>query len=62
MKEGTQHMAEYQIKEVYFDEYCHKCKHYEDPEKMSGEDICDFCLSHPFNINSHKPVKFESAE
>ena len=43
-------------KEVYFNEYCSKCKH----EKVKDEDDpCAECLEEPVNVNSHKPVKFE---
>lgn len=46
-------------KEVYFEEYCHKCKH----EKLKeSEDPCFECLSEVTNLNSHKPVKFEAKE
>lgn len=43
-------------KEVYFHEYCPKCKH-----KDLGEfaDPCFDCLAEPTNVNSHKPVYFE---
>ena len=43
-------------KEVYFDQYCKKCKHGKEPETS---DACDECLEHPQNLYSHKPVKFE---
>lgn len=43
-------------KEVYFDQYCKKCKHYDIPE---DEDPCDECLCESVNLYSHKPVKFE---
>jgi hypothetical protein len=43
-------------KEVYFEEYCQKCKH----EKLKeSEDPCYDCLMEAVNLNSHKPVKFE---
>lgn len=43
-------------KEVYFGEYCNKCKH----EKLGEEeDPCRECLEEPVNLYSHKPVKFE---
>lgn len=41
---------------VQFDKYCKKCKHY---EKDENEEPCDECLSHPTNVWSHKPMKFE---
>lgn len=43
-------------KEVYFDQYCETCKH---KEVFEGEDPCEDCLSEPFNIDSHKPVRWE---
>ena len=43
-------------KEVYFDIYCPKCKHYPTPD---WEDPCDICLENPSNEYSHKPVCFE---
>ena len=43
-------------KEVYFEEYCPKCKFKELPEES---DKCDSCLSYPTNLYSHKPVHFE---
>lgn len=46
-------------KEVYFAQYCGKCKY----EHLQGdEDPCDECLEHNWNENSHKPVKYEEAE
>lgn len=43
-------------KEVYFDQYCKKCKHEKDDEQ-SGP--CDECLDNPVNLYSHKPINFE---
>lgn len=43
-------------KEVYFDQYCGKCKHKDVPETGCP---CDECLSNPVNLYSHKPVKWE---
>lgn len=43
------------MKEVYFDQYCKKCK-YSDLDE--AEDPCDECLSHPTNIYSHKPINY----
>lgn len=43
-------------KEVYFGDYCKKCKY----EKLEGTEApCDECLSEPLNWNSHRPVKYE---
>ena len=44
-------------KEVYFDQYCTKCKHSKEPETS---DACDECLEHPQNLYSHKPLRFET--
>ena len=43
-------------KEVYFGEYCPKCKHKDIKEHESP---CSECLYEPLNWNSHKPVKYE---
>ena len=52
-------MSEYNDKEVYFHEYCKKCKH---ETKSESEDPCWECLTEPKNINSHKPLYFEPKE
>ena len=46
-------------KEVLFNEYCPKCKHY---EKLPSEDPCWDCLNQGWNYDSHKPIKFEADE
>lgn len=43
--------------EVYFDQYCKKCKH---KKKKDTEEPCFECLGNPVNYQSHKPVKWES--
>lgn len=44
------------MKEVYFNEYCPKCKN----EKLDqAEDPCHECLNIPARQYSHKPEKFE---
>ena len=51
---------ELEYKEVYFHGYCKKCKHF---DKENEHKIpCDECLSHPVNLHTHKPVKFEEKE
>lgn len=46
-------------KEVYFNEYCKKCKH----EKLKEtEEPCCECISEPTNLHSHKPIKYEEKE
>ena len=44
------------FKEVYYEQYCKKCKHW---ELDDAEDPCDECLGTPMNQDSHKPVYFE---
>lgn len=52
-------MDEQNYKEVYFHEYCKKCKH----EKLKEtEEPCSECMDEPTNLNSHKPVKYEKRE
>lgn len=44
------------MKEVYFDQYCEICKHF---DLSADERPCSECLSEPVNQYSHKPVKYE---
>ena len=46
-----------EYKEVYYDQYCHKCKH-KDEEPLE-DTPCDEYLNTPVNLYSHKPVNFE---
>lgn len=46
-------------KEVYFDVYCKKCKHF---EKKGHEDPCNECLTIGAREGTHKPEKFEEKE
>lgn len=46
-------------KEVYFSEYCERCAYFKNGE---NEDPCDDCLNHPYNDDSHKPVRWEAKE
>lgn len=46
-------------KEVFFHEYCPKCKN---KNVSEGEDPCNECLTYPSNIESHKPMMYEPAE
>lgn len=49
-------IMESNYKEVYFDEYCKTCEY----EKLTEDDeTCDFCLDHPVNVDSHKPVNYK---
>ena len=51
--------VEYELKEVYFDYYCEKCKHY---SKKEWDEPCNECLAVPANVHSHKPVNYEAKE
>lgn len=46
----------YEMKEVYFGEYCPKCE-YEKLEET--ESPCDECMAEPANWCTHKPVRYE---
>lgn len=48
-------------KEVYFDQYCPKCKYWLTSESEQDSTIskCWDCLNEPSNEYSHKPVYFE---
>lgn len=43
-------------KEVRYDIYCQTCMYQDEPET---NDHCDYCLNHPSNIDSHKPVSYK---
>lgn len=45
-----------EIKEVYYKDYCKKCKYVKLKEH---EDPCNDCLGQPYNYNSHKPIHFK---
>ena len=47
---------EQKTKEVYYDEWCTKCKNW---PVSDGDEPCNECLATPFNLNSHKPVRFK---
>lgn len=47
------------MQEVYFDEYCEKCKH---ALVKDTDDPCNECLDEPTNLYSHKPVKWEDKD
>lgn len=49
-------MCNYIYKEVYYDQYCSKCKH---KDLKDNEQPCNDCLSEPVNVHSHKPVNFK---
>lgn len=44
------------LKEVYYNLYCSRCKH---KDLKESEDPCDTCLENPFQVDSHKPQEFE---
>ena len=46
-------------KEVYFHQYCERCKH---KDVKDNDEPCEECLSNPINLYSHKPVKFEEVK
>lgn len=46
-------------KEVYFDQYCPKCKY---NTLSESNDPCHDCLNYGYNKNSHKPVNFEGVD
>lgn len=50
---------EYDYKEVYFHEYCEKCK-YKDIDDV--KDPCNECLGEGSNLHSHKPINYEEAD
>ena len=52
-------MEEDTYKEVYFDQYCKKCK-YEDT--LESDDPWFDCLDNVVNLYSHRPVNFKERE
>ena len=52
-------ISDNQYQEVYYHEYCEKCKHYEKGNML--KEPCDHCMDNPINIYSHKPVDFAEA-
>ena len=49
----------FNTKEVFFSEYCLKCKY---GDLKETEEPCDECLSQGWNENSHKPINFKEDE
>ena len=47
-----------EMREVYFDKYCKKCKHYELNEV---KDPCNECLAESYREETEKPLYFEEA-
>lgn len=56
-EKGEKEVMDSHEKEVYFGEYCSKCRHEKEPE---DSDVCNDCLNNPSNIDSHKPIRFEA--
>lgn len=52
-------MDQQAYKEVYFHEYCKKCKHEKNKET---DEPCNECMENPINWNTHRPVKYEKKE
>ncbi len=52
-------MDQQSYKEVYFHEYCKKCKH---KELKEIEEPCCECLAEPINLDTHRPVRYEKKE
>lgn len=52
-------MDDQAYKEVYFHEYCKKCRHVKLKET---DEPCATCLEQPTNLNSHRPVMHEEKE
>ena len=48
-------------KEVYFYEYCDRCK-YQGVEESDPYGKCNDCLTASTQIDSHKPMNFEEAD
>lgn len=46
-------------KEVYYVDYCFKCKYKDSEDKDGWSEKCNDCLNNPYNQNSHKPVNFK---
>lgn len=46
-------------KEVYYLDYCRKCK-YSDLSEF--KDPCNACLTTPFNYDSHKPINYKEKD
>lgn len=46
-------------KEVYFHEFCKKCKH---KKLKETEEPCSECIAEATNLHSHRPVKYEEKE
>lgn len=44
-------------KEVRYDLYCTKCKHYD--ENNENKEPCEECLDEPARLHSEKPARFE---
>ena len=52
-------MIEPHDKEVRFDKYCKKCKHWELPE---WKDECHYCLAEPIRTDTIVPLNFKEKD
>ena len=43
-------------------EYMEDWKHHPEFFKDASNGVCNDCLNHPYNYDSHKPVNFKEAE
>lgn len=43
--------------EVRFDLYCKTCKY--EKEKVIWNEVCDLCLSEPYNYDTDRPVNWK---
>lgn len=48
------------LKEVFFYEWCYKCKHWNNGNEFTGP--CNECLEEPAAEDSHKPLYFEERD
>lgn len=44
------------MKEVYFNDYCYRCKNL---DKKEESDPCYDCLAEPVREDSHIPIKYD---
>lgn len=46
-------------KEVRYDKFCEKCKHYDKENADKYCEICEECLNEPARLYTEKPLRFE---
>ena len=49
---------ETRTKEAYYYQYCKTCKY---RDEVETNDPCNECLTQGYNIDSHKPIRYEEA-